>query len=466
MVAHMAHTREQNASLCPQGRGPTGLRKAAVVTLLVVMVGLLVPGMAGLASSATTSSSGDRVIVPMLFPFLQYRSWEDDWGAPRTGHTHEGNDILAPKGTPVVAVVSGTLDWMNFDGKISSYNNYPYYNILLRGDDGNDYFYIHLNNDSPVGDGTYTDDGMGGPEHAYAPGLKNGSRVTAGQIIGYTGDSGNAEDSIPHLHFEIHIGGWKNPVNPYWSLKAAPTYDDWIASGGGPIVPRTTGTGGSTTTRSTTTTLPTTSTTRAPGGQIEPGMPRFTDVSRSDWFYADLELLCVAGVVKGSPAGTFEPYATITRAQFTALLARAFLQSALQSPSAVGTQAFTDVKPSYWGYKEIQAAAAAGLVKGVDGKRFAPESLITRAQMAVMLCRALDAVAGGSFAPSQPARSVSFRDVPVSYWARAEVLRAAGWQLVNGYADGYFRPESKAQRCQAVAVLARALRLYRNGAGS
>ena len=67
--------------------------------------------------------------------------------------------------TPMLAVVDGTLDWLNLTGKLSSYNGLPYYNILLRGDDGNDYFYIHLNNDTPG-----TDDGQGGVQNAYAPG--------------------------------------------------------------------------------------------------------------------------------------------------------------------------------------------------------------------------------------------------------------------------------------------------------
>ena len=155
---------------------------------------------------------------------------------PLRGHTHEGNDLLVPKMTPLLAVVPGTLDWLNLTGKLSSYNGLPYYNILLRGDDGNDYFYIHLNNDTPG-----TDDGLGGVANAYAPGLTNGMHVAQGQVIGYAGDSGNAEDTASHLHFEIHLGGYKNPIDPYNSLKAAPTYDEWIAGGGGPI-------GGSTTT--------------------------------------------------------------------------------------------------------------------------------------------------------------------------------------------------------------------------
>ena len=177
-------------------------------------------------------------MVPILFPLENRVSWTDTFGAARSGgRTHAGNDLMAPKMTPILAVVDGKLDWLNLTGKLSSYNNLPYYNILLRGDDGNDYFYIHLNNDTPG-----TDDGQGGVEYAYAPGLTNGTRVQRGQVIGYVGDSGNAEDVGSHLHFEIHLGGYvaassgqsrtPSAIDPYPSLMAAPTLAEWIAAGG------------------------------------------------------------------------------------------------------------------------------------------------------------------------------------------------------------------------------------------
>lgn len=460
-----------------------------MAVLLAVAVGLLLPGFAGQAVSETTSSGSDAalagawytgeanikvitaaassVVVPIRFPFLEPRRWEDDFGAPRGSSAHLGNDILAPKGTPVVAVVSGYLDggFMNFSGtRLSGADGLPYFNVVLCGDDGNDYFYIHLNNDSRLPDGTYTNDGAGGPALAYAPGLKDGSRVEVGQLLGWIGDSGWS-NGISHLHFEIHIGGWAGDgahvINPYWSLKAA--YDALVASGGG----ATTTTTKPTTTKppTTTTTLPpTTTTTRVPGGQLEPGAPRFSDVKVSDWFYNDLELLCMAGVVRGSSDGLFQPYADITRAQFTAFLARSFLPEMVSAQTAaLAPQAFSDVSPGYWGYAEIQAAAAAGLVKGTVTRRFSPDTLITRAQMAAMICRTLEAVAPEVLAEVE-ARPASFRDVTAAgCWAAEEVSIAAALDIVGGYADGTFRPEANAKRAQAVAVLARVLRLWRNG---
>jgi murein DD-endopeptidase MepM/ murein hydrolase activator NlpD len=128
------------------------------------------------------------------------------------GRSHHGQDIFCAKWTPILAVENGTVDWI----ATVRPKNGKSYAILLRGDDGNQYFYDHLNNDNPG-----TKDNLGDPEFAYAPGLHNGTRVTAGSIIGYVGDSGDAEASGPHLHFEMHVGRWENPVDPAPALRAA-----------------------------------------------------------------------------------------------------------------------------------------------------------------------------------------------------------------------------------------------------
>ena len=201
----------------------------AAVLLVAALSLLIFPAARGSAETVTLAATGDTSapVVPILFPLENRVTWTDTFGAARSGgRTHAGNDLMAPKMTPILAVVDGKADWLNLTGKLSSYNNLPYYNILLRGDDGNDYFYIHLNNDTPG-----TDDGLGGVEFAYAPGLTNGTRVHRGDVIGYVGDSGNAEDAGSHLHFEIHLGGYvaastgqtrcPSAIDPYASLKAA-----------------------------------------------------------------------------------------------------------------------------------------------------------------------------------------------------------------------------------------------------
>lgn len=452
-----------------------------------MLVAALLVGLVGLAGAALGPSpapayvdiqSTGGPVVSIIFPLEQRVSFTDTFGAPRSGgRTHEGNDLMAPKMTPILAVVPGTVKWLNLDEKPSSYNPYPAYNILLDGDDGNDYFYIHLNNDTPG-----TDDGQGGVGNAYAPGLTNGSRVTRGQLLGWVGDSGNAETTAPHLHFELHLGGYKNPVTPYNSLKAAPTYAEWLAASGGSttttikppaattttLPPTTTTTRAVTTTTTTpggtTTTKPSVTTTEPPATTtttVVSPLP-FRDMSTDDWYYVDVLSLYQLGVIKGTADGYFRAYDHVTRAQFAALLVRAFAPS---SPAVQQTKitkiSFSDVSAAHWAYPEVTAAAQLGLVNGVgDGSSFAPEKLITRAQMATMISRSLDLVLGWSPPPPGPEEQQRrFSDVPGDYWAAGAISRTADLGLLNGTGDGRYLPEDSSRRAHAAAVVARTLRL-------
>ena len=137
------------------------------------------------AAAATGRATGVIASGSWVCPVQGPRSFSNDYGQPRSGgRRHQGNDILSPRGTPVVASVSGNVRHHN-----SSLGGLSYY---LAGDDGNTYFGTHLS--------------------AYAA----SGRVSAGTVVGYVGDSGNARGT-PHLHFEIHPGGG-GPVNPYPTL--------------------------------------------------------------------------------------------------------------------------------------------------------------------------------------------------------------------------------------------------------
>ena len=226
-VTHMMDTAERrHRSILPGSARPMFLAFSLLVSPMVL-------GSTETTAVLTAAADAGATVVSILFPLENRLPWTDTFGARRSGgRTHAGNDIMAPKMTPLLAVVDGTIDWLNLTGQLSSFNGHPYYNTLLRGDDGNDYFYIHLNNDTPG-----TDDGQGGIQYAYAPGLTNGTRVHLGDFIGYVGDSGNAEDVGSHLHFEIHLGGYvsasagqtraPSAIDPYASLKAAPTLAEW-----------------------------------------------------------------------------------------------------------------------------------------------------------------------------------------------------------------------------------------------
>jgi murein DD-endopeptidase MepM/ murein hydrolase activator NlpD len=126
----------------------------------------------------------DGIVCPM-----NGSAYGDSWGAPRSGgRSHEGVDMLAPMGTPIYAVVSGTVNFRQnrLGGNAAS----------LSGDNGNRYYYAHFSGYEGVS-----------------------RRVTQGEVIGYNGDTGNATGT-PHLHFEIHPGGGL-AVNPTPSVRAA-----------------------------------------------------------------------------------------------------------------------------------------------------------------------------------------------------------------------------------------------------
>lgn len=111
--------------------------------------------------------------------------------------------------TPLVSVVDGYVNYVAVPQASWGYE------VSLQDDEGYTYTYLHINNDTPG-----TDDGLGGTTNAYAPGIGRGARVTKGQLIGWVGDSGNAEATMPHLHFEMRDPN-HNVLNPYFSLVAA-----------------------------------------------------------------------------------------------------------------------------------------------------------------------------------------------------------------------------------------------------
>jgi murein DD-endopeptidase MepM/ murein hydrolase activator NlpD len=135
-------------------------------------------------------------------------SFTDSWGNRRPGgRRHKGTDIISPRGTEVLAVADGVVTEMAAS-RLSGFF------IRIEHSDEWATSYLHLNNDTRG-----TDDGDGGPWTAFHPTLKEGDEVVAGQVIGYVGDSGNAEGTVPHTHFEIKHDGEKR--NPYPYLRDA-----------------------------------------------------------------------------------------------------------------------------------------------------------------------------------------------------------------------------------------------------
>lgn len=190
--------------------------RRAVITA-VITVALLASSAPALANheaphDGPDHSYGDMVDYPLTFP-VEGSYWYEDWfWASRGTGTHHAQDIMAPKMTPVLAAASGTVTWVNWSQDPNDLNPERCCTLVITHDDGWESWYIHLNNDTPG-----TDDGQA---WGIAPGIELGVYVEAGQLIGWVGDSGTAEDTPPHLHYELY-DPHGTLVNPYDSLLAS-----------------------------------------------------------------------------------------------------------------------------------------------------------------------------------------------------------------------------------------------------
>jgi hypothetical protein len=173
--------------------------------------------------------------------------------------------------------------------------------------------------------------------------------------------------------------------------------------------------------------------------------PTFSDVPTSYWGYYAISSLSSKGVVSGFPDGTFEPNTSITRAEFASMLAKALV---LNTGGTTGT--FTDVTAGDWYYGSVNAAASAGLVSGMGDNLFAPNALITREQMAVMVAKAL-----GTKAPAVNGTELSaFSDSStVSSWAVTSMEEAVKAGIISGMTADTLAPQADATRAQAVVMI-------------
>jgi Peptidase family M23 len=147
----------------------------------------------------------------MVFPVAGPVSYWEGWGDYRgdiVGNFHIGVDIVGSKLQPLVAVTNGTITHIVQNHVTAGWG------LVVTDDEGWDYRYYHMNNDTPG-----TDDGANPLGWRFAPGVELGTRVVAGQLIGYMGDSGDSEDTT-HVHFEIHRPNG-DAIDPFPSVRAA-----------------------------------------------------------------------------------------------------------------------------------------------------------------------------------------------------------------------------------------------------
>jgi murein DD-endopeptidase MepM/ murein hydrolase activator NlpD len=148
----------------------------------------------------------------IVFPVVGPSIYSDTWGAYRgtiATHFHIGVDIIGVRLQPLVAATNGTITHFVNDHPTAGWG------VVVTDSEGWEYRYYHMNNDKPG-----TDDGSNPTGWRFAPGLALGDYVKAGQLLGYMGDSGDSETSVPHVHFEIHRPDG-SAVNPYPSVRGS-----------------------------------------------------------------------------------------------------------------------------------------------------------------------------------------------------------------------------------------------------
>ena len=158
---------------------------------------------------ATTAQAAAELPFEIRFPQeTQVTIFSSTFGAGRSGgRRHHGVDLMAPKMTQVYAAADGVVVEMDTNRLSGRY-------LEVQHIDGWSTRYLHLNNDTPG-----TDDGDAGWDLTVAPGIAVGSKVEAGQLLAWVGDSGNAEWTGSHTHFEIAFEG--EAIDPYPYVKDA-----------------------------------------------------------------------------------------------------------------------------------------------------------------------------------------------------------------------------------------------------
>jgi murein DD-endopeptidase MepM/ murein hydrolase activator NlpD len=149
--------------------------------------------------SCTLAPMLPRLVTPIAG--LTPQELHDTFNQGRSGHPHKAIDIMEPRGTPVHAVIAGTIQKL-FLSKAGGNTIYEFDN-----DSRYAYYYAHL--------------------EGYLVGLHEGMHVNAGDVIGYVGSTGDASPDAPHLHFTVFELGpekewWKGTaINPYAALLQA-----------------------------------------------------------------------------------------------------------------------------------------------------------------------------------------------------------------------------------------------------
>ncbi|WP_138499876.1 S-layer homology domain-containing protein [Nostoc sp. PA-18-2419] len=176
----------------------------------------------------------------------------------------------------------------------------------------------------------------------------------------------------------------------------------------------------------------------------------FSDVSSNYWAADFIQQLSQRGVIAGFPDGSFRPEEAVTRAQFAAMVNKAFQKSQQRSPIN-----FADVPSNYWAYSAIEQAYTIGFLSGYPGNRFEPNQAIPRQQVLVSLANGLDYTASANTESTLQ----YFNDASnIASYARSPIAAATEKQIVVNYPNVKFlNPTATATRAQVAAFIYQAL---------
>ena len=182
-----------------------------------------------------------------------------------------------------------------------------------------------------------------------------------------------------------------------------------------------------------------------------------TDIS-GHWAESQISNWFDKGLAEGYPDGTFKPDSTITRAEFAAMVNRAFnftesgevnVSNTAESGTTTG---FSDVSLNKWYAKDIAIASQTGYILGYDDGTFKPDNMITRQEAAVMIGRIL------KLDTSDLTQADVFNDVSqIQDWGKGPIGAIADAGIMQGYPDGTFQPQRLITRAEALVSLDRAM---------
>lgn len=184
----------------------TRRRSVALVAALTLVTAVLGPQAASAQTGGTTTPGGTTTTTPapttgtspQVFPVAGPHTMGDGFGAARSGHSHQGQDIMAACGTPLVAVSRAKVKFVSYQGSAGHY-------VVIRNKKlHQDYMYAHLATRSPV---------------------TKGQVVQPGQQVGTVGRTGNARAC--HLHFELWLGKWYRGGHPVDPMPYLQTYQGY-----------------------------------------------------------------------------------------------------------------------------------------------------------------------------------------------------------------------------------------------